>query len=323
MISYQCPHCGAALSAPEQFAGQTGSCRQCGQSITIPAASAAPSAPAPLPATAPVNASGVNTWRPAVAAPPAPMPRASAVAALVVVFLLLGLFTVLFVTWVAPRGKDSDQVFTMAIPLLALVLVVLSLLAIVAMRHRLRAAAAEWLGRPAPEKGPPWQSWGMRGNLACPFCSAPVDITREAANLVQILAQVNPGEMPTRMQRCARCGNAWESRIGTRHQGTRAEREARPHYEWRPLAPGVPPPPAPVSPPASASAPSPPESREDLLRREARQAAEYYARQLMEKQPALDASALQRMARQYAMRAMMQRHQLDAGAASRLFSSLE
>jgi hypothetical protein len=251
------------------------------------------------------------------------MPRASAVAALVVVFLLLGLFTVLFVTWVAPRARNSDQVFTMAIPLLALVLVVVSLVAIVLMRHRLRAAAAEWLGRAAPESGPPWRIWGTRGSLTCPICRVPVEPAREFNDLAQVLAQVNHGDMPTRTQQCTQCGNAWESRIGTRHLGTRAERAARPHYEWRPLAPGtVAHVPTPAGAGAVAATPptTPVETTEDRLRQDARRFTEHYAAEIARQQPALDAEARQRMAHRYAMRALMQRHGLDAAAAARLFS---
>jgi type II secretory pathway pseudopilin PulG len=37
-ISYTCPHCGKQFSVAEQYAGQTGPCAACGQSITIPLA---------------------------------------------------------------------------------------------------------------------------------------------------------------------------------------------------------------------------------------------------------------------------------------------
>ncbi len=38
MIKYKCPHCGSVLSIPEKFAGQTGRCKRCGKTITVPAA---------------------------------------------------------------------------------------------------------------------------------------------------------------------------------------------------------------------------------------------------------------------------------------------
>src|SRR5262249_29037695 len=37
-IAYTCPHCGKQFSVAEQYAGQTGPCASCGQSITIPPA---------------------------------------------------------------------------------------------------------------------------------------------------------------------------------------------------------------------------------------------------------------------------------------------
>jgi prepilin-type processing-associated H-X9-DG protein len=35
-ITFSCPHCGATTDAGEQFAGQTGPCRNCGQKVTVP-----------------------------------------------------------------------------------------------------------------------------------------------------------------------------------------------------------------------------------------------------------------------------------------------
>jgi type II secretory pathway pseudopilin PulG len=35
-ISYSCPHCGKQFSVADQYAGQTGPCAACGQTITIP-----------------------------------------------------------------------------------------------------------------------------------------------------------------------------------------------------------------------------------------------------------------------------------------------
>jgi prepilin-type processing-associated H-X9-DG protein len=36
-ISFTCPHCGASTQAADHFAGQSGPCRQCGATITVPA----------------------------------------------------------------------------------------------------------------------------------------------------------------------------------------------------------------------------------------------------------------------------------------------
>lgn len=36
MITYQCPHCQARLSIPDQYAGKRGKCNHCGQLITAP-----------------------------------------------------------------------------------------------------------------------------------------------------------------------------------------------------------------------------------------------------------------------------------------------
>jgi prepilin-type processing-associated H-X9-DG protein len=38
-IDYRCPHCGAQMNVADQYAGQTGPCSQCGQTITIPGSS--------------------------------------------------------------------------------------------------------------------------------------------------------------------------------------------------------------------------------------------------------------------------------------------
>jgi prepilin-type processing-associated H-X9-DG protein len=49
-ISYTCPHCGKNFDVDDKYAGQTGPCSGCGQTITIPpAADALPSQPAPAP----------------------------------------------------------------------------------------------------------------------------------------------------------------------------------------------------------------------------------------------------------------------------------
>lgn len=41
-IPFQCPHCGLQLQIAERYAGQTGPCRQCGQSVAIPQVATAP-----------------------------------------------------------------------------------------------------------------------------------------------------------------------------------------------------------------------------------------------------------------------------------------
>ncbi len=51
-IQFQCPHCGNQMSLADQYAGQTGPCKQCGQTITIPGAAGGvpmqgPAGPAP------------------------------------------------------------------------------------------------------------------------------------------------------------------------------------------------------------------------------------------------------------------------------------
>lgn len=40
-IDFTCPHCGLATSVSDEYAGQTGPCARCGQSITIPSRAAA------------------------------------------------------------------------------------------------------------------------------------------------------------------------------------------------------------------------------------------------------------------------------------------
>ena len=47
-IQFTCPHCGATKSVADQYAGQTGPCAECGQTITIPGkpAMAPPAKPA-------------------------------------------------------------------------------------------------------------------------------------------------------------------------------------------------------------------------------------------------------------------------------------
>jgi type II secretory pathway pseudopilin PulG len=41
-IAYSCPHCGKQFSVAEQYAGQSGPCAGCGQTIAIPLAAATP-----------------------------------------------------------------------------------------------------------------------------------------------------------------------------------------------------------------------------------------------------------------------------------------
>jgi prepilin-type processing-associated H-X9-DG protein len=51
-ISFTCPHCGATKNVPDQYAGQTGPCADCGQTVTIPG----------KPAVAPQSASSGALW---------------------------------------------------------------------------------------------------------------------------------------------------------------------------------------------------------------------------------------------------------------------
>ena len=48
-IEFTCPYCGRTTSVASQYAGQTGPCRQCGQTITIPTAGSSFGQPAPPP----------------------------------------------------------------------------------------------------------------------------------------------------------------------------------------------------------------------------------------------------------------------------------
>jgi type II secretory pathway pseudopilin PulG len=48
-ITFTCPHCGHRTDVADQFAGQSGPCARCGQTITIPLPAGAPGAPAPVP----------------------------------------------------------------------------------------------------------------------------------------------------------------------------------------------------------------------------------------------------------------------------------
>ncbi len=53
MIEYQCPHCKTVLKVPERFAGSTGKCRKCGNTITIEVAAVKKSGDTPRPARPP------------------------------------------------------------------------------------------------------------------------------------------------------------------------------------------------------------------------------------------------------------------------------
>lgn len=46
-ISFTCPHCGSHTEVDERYAGQSGPCRQCGATVTIPGEAAAPFQPPP------------------------------------------------------------------------------------------------------------------------------------------------------------------------------------------------------------------------------------------------------------------------------------
>jgi len=62
-IDFACPHCGRQTSVADQYAGQTGPCAGCGQSITIPMPGGAPIKH--MPVTPPAGGGGAG---PAVAA---------------------------------------------------------------------------------------------------------------------------------------------------------------------------------------------------------------------------------------------------------------
>ncbi len=48
-ISFNCPHCGAATQVADQYAGQSGPCKSCGNTIQIPYPGAYKGRPAPIP----------------------------------------------------------------------------------------------------------------------------------------------------------------------------------------------------------------------------------------------------------------------------------
>jgi prepilin-type processing-associated H-X9-DG protein len=58
-ISFTCPHCGKQTNVADKYAGQTGPCSNCGQTITIPSSGAAPTlAPTPQPAATAASGGG-------------------------------------------------------------------------------------------------------------------------------------------------------------------------------------------------------------------------------------------------------------------------
>jgi hypothetical protein len=48
-IEFTCPYCGWAVQVAAQYAGQTGPCRQCGQTITVPRAGSPFGQSSPMP----------------------------------------------------------------------------------------------------------------------------------------------------------------------------------------------------------------------------------------------------------------------------------
>ena len=46
-ILFNCPHCGSQTNVDDRFAGQSGPCRSCGQTITVPGTSSGGVAYAP------------------------------------------------------------------------------------------------------------------------------------------------------------------------------------------------------------------------------------------------------------------------------------
>ena len=55
-ISFTCPHCGLSTNVADQYAGHTGPCSGCGQTITIPAPTGATPFGAPYQPTKRSNA---------------------------------------------------------------------------------------------------------------------------------------------------------------------------------------------------------------------------------------------------------------------------
>jgi uncharacterized Fe-S cluster protein YjdI len=48
-ISFNCPHCGASTQVADQYAGQSGPCKSCGNTVQIPYAGTYQGKPAPIP----------------------------------------------------------------------------------------------------------------------------------------------------------------------------------------------------------------------------------------------------------------------------------
>ncbi|HUY93010.1 MAG TPA: DUF1559 domain-containing protein [Pirellulales bacterium] len=53
-IQFTCPQCGVTTEVDERLAGQTGPCRQCGATVTVPAEPSQPFAPPPKKSSAPI-----------------------------------------------------------------------------------------------------------------------------------------------------------------------------------------------------------------------------------------------------------------------------
>lgn len=85
-LKCKCPHCGAEVSYPDYAGGGASSCGQCGKTVLLPRAAAAPPStpakPAASPAPAPKPAASPSASKPAPAAastPPAPKPAPATV----------------------------------------------------------------------------------------------------------------------------------------------------------------------------------------------------------------------------------------------------
>ena len=76
-ISFRCPHCGTTTEVADQFAGQSGPCKSCGNTVTIPLGS---------------EAAGSSFPGGAYGKPPAPLPPKSSTGTVVlIVALILGI----------------------------------------------------------------------------------------------------------------------------------------------------------------------------------------------------------------------------------------
>jgi hypothetical protein len=60
-IPFTCPHCGRTTEVAEQYAGRSGPCARCGQTITVPGLASGPGTPF-QPGYAPVRRSGMPAW---------------------------------------------------------------------------------------------------------------------------------------------------------------------------------------------------------------------------------------------------------------------